>query len=154
MRPRIGVVWAGDAKVDRRRSLDRSSLAQLVAKDAFEWISLQVGPRAADAVDLPLSQPGSGSAALGDFEDTAAVVAHLDLVITIDTSVAHLAAGMARPTWVLVSQTPDWRWPDGRDDNSSYPTLRVFRQAKLDHWTPVIQRLHRVLDRYFAEPQE
>jgi ADP-heptose:LPS heptosyltransferase len=78
---------------------------------------------------------------LKDFTDTAAVVANLDLIITVDTSVAHLAGAMARPVWVLLPAVPDWRWLLDREDSPWYPTMRLFRQKTPVDWKPVFERM-------------
>jgi ADP-heptose:LPS heptosyltransferase len=89
--------------------------------------------RAAGAIDL--------SGQLTDFEDTAAVLAQLELVISVDTSVAHLAGAMGIPTWILLPYAPDWRWFLNRDDSPWYPTVRLFRQTEPGNWDSVMTRL-------------
>jgi len=78
---------------------------------------------------------------LTDFHETAAVMSSMDLIITIDTSTAHLAGGLGRPTWTLLPFSPDWRWQLDREDSPWYPTMRLFRQSKEDDWTDVIARV-------------
>ena len=80
-----------------------------------------------------------------DFDDTAALMSHLDLVISTCTSVAHLAGALGKKTWVMLAHLPDWRWMLGRDDTPWYPTMRLFRQAKAGDWPEVIQRIARSL---------
>jgi len=82
---------------------------------------------------------------LADFADTAAVLALVDLVIAVDTSVVHLAGAMRRPTWVLLPFAPDWRWGLGRDDTAWYPTVRLFRQPALGDWNGAIAQVRREL---------
>ena len=81
------------------------------------------------------------SAEITDFEDTAAICATLDVIVTVDTSVAHLAGALGRPVWVLLPFAPDWRWLLGRDDSPWYPTLRLFRQTRPGDWDDVFRRL-------------
>ena len=84
---------------------------------------------------------------LRDFADTAALVAGLDLVISVDTAVAHLAATLGKPVWLMISWVPDWRWMMGRDDSPWYPTLRLFRQSADRQWEPVIAAVARELQK-------
>jgi len=86
--------------------------------------------------------------ALNDFEDTAAVAALVDVVISVDTSVVHLAGAMGRPTWILVPFCPDWRWMLVRDDAPWYPTARLFRQPALGDWDSVIARVREALIKF------
>src|SRR5262249_56811402 len=81
------------------------------------------------------------SSGLTDFAETAAVVANLDLVVTVDTAVAHLAGAMGRPVWVALKQVPDWRWLLGREDSPWYPTARLFRQPRAGDWDEVFRRI-------------
>ena len=85
---------------------------------------------------------------LKSFSDTAALVSQLDLVISVDTSVAHLAGALAKPVWVLVPFVPDWRWQLDRDDSPWYPTARVFRQDDARNWAHVIARVHAALSEF------
>ena len=89
---------------------------------------------------------------LSDFAETAAVLVNLDLIIAVDTAVAHLAGALGRPTWVLLPWSPDWRWMLGREDSPWYPTMRLFRQSKLRDWPGVMQRVAAELSRMAALP--
>ena len=84
------------------------------------------------------------------FADTAALISALDLVVSVDTSVAHLAGALAKPGWVLLSLIPDWRWLLDRDDSPWYPTMRLFRQGETRHWPEVIDRVRRELEMQVA----
>lgn len=136
----IGIVWAGAAHsalfvpVDRRRSLTPEHLAPLLTVPGIRWVSLQK--------DAPVP-PGveDGVAGVQDFAETAAVIAGLDLVISVDTSVAHLAAAMGKPVWLLSRFDGCWRWLENRDDSPWYPTLKLFRQDKPGDWEPVLARV-------------
>jgi Flp pilus assembly protein TadD len=147
---RIGLVWAGQARpwlpgfvgLDRRRSTDLATLAPLAAVSGVEFVSLQKGGAApgartpADALDLH-----DVMAEVRDFADTAAIVANLDLVISVDTSVVHLAGAMGKPVFLLDRYDNCWRWLSGRDDSPWYPGLRIFRQGRPGEWAPVIARV-------------
>nr|WP_246472568.1 glycosyltransferase family 9 protein [Azospirillum tabaci] len=114
----------------------------LLSIPGVESVSLQVGDaaeqaRAAVAAGL-LIDPMAG---VNDFADTAAIAAHLDLVIAVDTSVAHLAAAIGRPVWMLSRSDACWRWFRGRDDSPWYPTMRLYRQDSPGDWAPVMARL-------------
>ena len=87
--------------------------------------------------------------ALGDFADTAALVELMDVVVTVDTSVAHLAGAMGKPVWILLPCNPDWRWLLDRADSPWYPTARLFRQPAVGDWTAVVRRLREELGREF-----
>jgi tetratricopeptide (TPR) repeat protein len=142
-RPRIAVAWAGSADHvnDRNRSLQLRQVAPLFSLNAG-FVSIQRDSRAADAEELTrqlaLTHVGD---ALADFDDTAAVVTLADLVITVDTSVAHLAGALGRPTCVLVPFWPDWRWMLERTDTPWYPTMRLCRQPKAGDWPSVIAQV-------------
>ncbi len=135
--PKFGLVWSGNPAHpnDARRSMETSELAPLLAVPGWTAVSLQVGPRSGEITSLfGLSDH---SAALVDFEETAAAVANLDLIIAVDTAVAHLGATLGKPTWAMLSATAEWRWLAGRSDNPWYPTLRTFRQARVGDWSRV-----------------
>jgi tetratricopeptide (TPR) repeat protein len=139
---KVGIAWAGNPghANDFRRSLALETLAPLLAVPGAAFVSLQVGPRAADLV------PHDGSIAdlsseITDFSDSAGIVAGLDLVITVDSAVAHLAGALGKPTWVLLPVVSDWRWLLQREDNPWYPTMRLFRQQQDGLWPPVIGRV-------------
>lgn len=140
-RPRIGLAWAGSAAHagNLQRSLSVTDLADIVARPGRAWVSLQVGPRAAEAASLPGIT--DLSPLIGDFADTAALIEQLDLVVTVDTAVAHLAGALGKPVWILLPWHADWRWLDGREDSPWYPTARLLRQPAPGAWDPVLQRL-------------
>jgi tetratricopeptide (TPR) repeat protein len=145
---RIGIVWAGnpDHVNDSRRSLDLSMFAPLFAVRGTTFASLQYGPRAGDLKKLKRKTPIEDLAAsFEDFIDTAAAINALDLVITVDTSVAHVAGALGKPVWVLLPWVTDWRWLLGREDNPWYPTMRLFRQKKGEDQTAVIARVEQEL---------
>jgi tetratricopeptide (TPR) repeat protein len=135
--PRIGVVWAGNPvyPADRKRSLPFGVLAPLLAVSGVSFVSLQFGDAAAS---------GQGHFAfdaaplLADYADTAAVLMALDLVISVDTSTAHLAGALDRPVWLLNRADTDWRWLLERSDTPWYPSMKIFRQPAPGDWTPVV----------------
>ncbi|MDE1148553.1 MAG: tetratricopeptide repeat-containing glycosyltransferase family protein [Azospirillaceae bacterium] len=144
---KVGLVWRGNPayRTDRRRSLSADQMAALVADcPAVEFHSLQK-----DAEFLPagvIDRMGG----VDDFADTATLVQSLDLVISVDTSVAHLAGALGRPVWLLNRFDTDWRWLRDRDDSPWYPTLRQFRQTALDDWDDVITRVRAALTEWGA----
>ena len=152
-RPRIGLVWAGSPAnaSDAWRSLDLERLRPVVALDGLGFVSLQLGARAADLAASGLADrieatPGG----LVDFAATAAVVASLDLVITVDTAMAHLAGAIGKEAWMLLTHVPDWRWGLSGETTSWYPSLRLFRQERQGDWDPVVDKLARALAERFS----
>ena len=147
---KVGVVWAGNPEHvnDHRRSLDLNLLAPLFAVPGMSFASLQYGPRAADLKKF--KRGGHAIAdlapAFGDFVESAGAVSALDLVITVDTSMAHLAGALGKPVWVLLPRVTDWRWMLNREDNPWYPTMRLFRQKDGEDWTDIIARVARELE--------
>ncbi len=142
-RPRIGLVWAGnpDHLNDHNRSIRLAELRPLLDLDA-DWIILQREVSDADARLLAgRENVHAFGAEFEDFADTAALVSELDLVISVDTSVAHLAGALGKPVWILLPFMPDWRWMLGRLDTPWYSSARLFRQSKVGDWTTVIRDL-------------
>lgn len=141
-RRRIGLAWSGNPLYpdDRRRSLP-AGLAAALCSPREEWISLQVG---ASAAALPLARDVSHR--LRDYADTAAALASLDLVVAVDTSVAHLAGALGRPLWVLLPHAAEWRWQAHREDSPWYPTAHLYRQAERGDWAGVVARVRAQLD--------
>ncbi len=146
---RVGIVWAGNPahSNDRRRSLPVAAVARLAASSGTRLISLQVGPRAGEAAVYGFHDL---SQRLTDYAATAAAVAALDLVICVDTSVAHLAGALGKPAWVMLPHAPDWRWMLGRHDTPWYRTLRLFRQDRAGDWASVIARVGAAIAGYSA----
>jgi len=147
-RLRVGLVWAGRPQQwdDRKRSLSLERLAPLAAVGGATFFSLQVGEAAAQAATPPQGMHLVDlTSRIADFADTAALVSRLDLVITIDTSVAHLAGAMGVPVWVLVAHAPDWRYHLGRDDQPWYPSMRLFRQERDGDWSGAIASVAKAL---------
>jgi tetratricopeptide (TPR) repeat protein len=146
--PNIGLVWAGEPRQgdDRKRSLTLELLAPLADTPGATFYSLQKGAGAAQSASPPQGMRFADLAPhIHDFADTAAFIAQLDLVITVDTSVANLAGAMAAPTWVLLSTVPDWRYQLEGDATPWYPTMRLFRQTRDGDWPGVIARAAQAL---------
>lgn len=140
---RIGIAWRGGEEHwnDRNRSLQPAALAVLDGVPDATWISLQKGhPAGCESLPFtPLPRE------LTDFADTAALMMHLDLVISVDTSVAHLAGALARPVWTLLPFAADWRWLLGRGDSPWYPGMRLFRQQRPGEWGNVLESVREEL---------
>jgi hypothetical protein len=151
-KPRIGLTWSGNqaAGTNRKRHFALARLLPYLPAD-FEYHCLQTEVVAADAETLAR---GSGlfqwADALRDFSDTAALCQCLDLVISVDTSVAHLSAALGKPTWVLLAFSADWRWLTSRDDSPWYRTARLFRQTAPGDWDGVFERVAAELRRTIA----
>ena len=151
-KPRIGIAWSGSAdhRHDHIRSMDLTTCLPLFSHDA-DWVCLQkeirdidsAARRRADALRFFGDE-------LSDFSDTAALVELMDLVITVDTGIAHLAGAMGKPVWVLLPYSPDWRWLLDRGDSPWYPSATLFRQPRPGDWTSVIDQVTHALQPVFA----
>jgi ADP-heptose:LPS heptosyltransferase len=152
---RIGLVWAGSPHhgFDRWRSIPLAQFAPLTNLEGTTFYSLQTGEAAEQAkqCEAPVRLVDLRDE-LQDFADTAAIVANLDLVITVDTAVAHLAGALGKPVWILLINAPDWRWFVEREDSPWYPTARLFRQSAHGNWQEVLARLERELRKLLALP--
>jgi hypothetical protein len=151
-RPRIGLVWAGNPRHsnDHARSIGLKALLPLVRGARGRFVSLQRDLQEGDA-DIIRAEPAVIQ--LGDelatFGDTAAVISMLDLVIAVDTAVAHLAGALGQRLWLLLASNPDWRWQLSRGDSPWYPTARLYRQPRAKDWGSVIAEVGRALQRDF-----
>ena len=138
---RVGLAWTGRPTHpnDRRRSIPLARLAPLAAASRASFVSLQKPMPPADLAAM-VQFPGFAdlSADLADFGETAAVIANLDLIVTVDTAIGHLAGAMAKPVWIMLPKASDWRWLLERSDSPWYPTARLFRQQTPGAWDPVI----------------
>jgi tetratricopeptide (TPR) repeat protein len=145
---RVGLVWSGNSAHtnDHNRSTSLRVFSRILDLDA-SFVSLQKDPRPADQATLrehaDILDP---TADLSDFTETAALLCCLDVVITVDTSVAHLAAALGRPTWILLPYDPDYRWLLDRDDSPWYPTARLFRQTRTRDYATVLDRVRSELE--------
>ncbi len=139
---RVGLAWSGGRthRNDHNRSIALTHLAPLFADPQIQFVSLQQELRDGDLEILQANpQIVHFGDELHDFADTAAVVSELDVVISVDTSVAHLAGALGKPVWILLPFAPDWRWLLDRKDSPWYPTARLFRQPKIADWDGVIE---------------
>ena len=137
---KIGLCWAGKSYPDPLRSCPEGVLASLAKIAGISWFSLQTG------WDMPLPLPMTDlTGHIRDFGDSAALISQLDLVITIDTAVAHLAGGLDKPTWLMLPYAADWRWLTARDYSPWYPSMRLFRQPRPGAWGDVIERVAEAL---------
>lgn len=145
-RQRIGLVWSGSTlhTNDANRSMALAQLLPLLQSDAV-WVSLQKEVREADQPALQAAGLFDLTSEFADFADTAALISALDLVIAVDTSVAHLAAALGKPVWLMVPFSPDFRWLLKRDDSPWYPSMRLFRQQRPGDWDGVIARISAAL---------
>lgn len=148
---RVGVCWSGSQthKFDKRRSIRAELIKPMLAIDTVQWVSLQK-----DLYDRnSLGDTNCNFYAIDqcqDFADTAALIGQLDLVITVDTSIAHLAGAMNKPVWLLNYIPGDWRWQVGRTSTSWYPTMKIFNQAKLNYWEDVVNKVISAVDCVFC----
>jgi FkbM family methyltransferase len=151
---RVGLVWAGSPahQRDRYRSMSLDNMAPLAELRGVCFVALQKGPPAEQVKQPP---PGLEVSNLGpeleDFCDTAAVISQLDLVICVDTAVAHLAGALGKPVWLMLPQPPDFRWMEEREDSPWYPTMRLFRQRRRGDWNEVVARVKAALQERLDE---
>ncbi len=147
---RIGIVWSGNPKHrnDHNRSIPWHIMRPLSGISGAVTYSLQVGA----GREAFLADPAGTidlAPMLSDYDETASAISALDLVITVDTSVAHLAGALGRPVWTLLPLAPDWRWLTGRDDSPWYPSMRLFRQARFGDWREVIEQVKKEIEVLF-----
>jgi hypothetical protein len=145
--PRVGLVWSGNVafRNNRRRSISLQTMLAALPAEAHYW-SLQKD--VSDEDEALIRRSGNMQRfGLTDFAHTAAQIMLMDVVISVDTSIAHLAAALGKPTWVLLSFKSDWRWMSDRSDSPWYPNVTLFRQDPLGDWNPVLDRVGRsILD--------
>ena len=148
---KVGIVWAGSPgnQNDRNRSCNFSDFSSILKIPGIAFYSLQKG---SEITNLGGVQDLSGK--LNDFADTSAIIEQLDLVITVDTSVAHLAGALGKPVWVLLSFVADWRWMLEREDSPWYPTMRLFRQTQPGDWNGVFEKVAVALENWVSQLEE
>jgi hypothetical protein len=154
---RIGLAWTGRPTHpnDRRRSMPLSSLASLADAGPAAFVSLQKPMPARDLEAMSLFRGMTDlSNDLTDFGETAAVIENLDLIVTVDTSMGHLAGALGKPVWILIPKAADWRWLLDREDSPWYPSARLFRQQKPGAWEEPMGRLRAALGQYLAQDLE
>jgi hypothetical protein len=148
-RLKVGIAWAGSPSHanDRRRSLPPALLSSLSKFDGIAWYTLQKS--AGDSQPAPRELPFVDlTSSLSDFSETASFIQNLDLIITVDTAVAHLAGALGKPVWILLPFAPDWRWMRDREDSPWYPTARLLRQPSTGDWNSVMGRVRDELRRF------
>lgn len=146
--PRVGLVWGGNPNnpTDADRSTTLEELNPLATVAGIRWFSLQKGPQAATLAQNPQWRFMVDLAPqLTDFRETASALRNLDLVITVDTAVAHLAGALALPTWLLIQKPCDWRWLEAGGATAWYPSMRIFRQDEPRQWQPVVHQVRAAL---------
>ncbi|MFM7305705.1 MAG: glycosyltransferase family 9 protein, partial [Alphaproteobacteria bacterium] len=135
---------------DRNRSLPLGAFLSIIDNNAA-WFGIQKGIPATDLEALSAAPHlRIFDSEITDFEDTAALIAEMDLIITVDTSLAHLAGSMGRECWVLLPFNPDWRWLLGRRDSPWYPSVQLFRQPQIGDWTSVLTQSRAALQQRFG----
>jgi hypothetical protein len=146
--PRVGVAWAGNPryKTDARRSTTLATLLPLLETPGIDWISLQKGEAASQisaqiAALPPEIRIADGASGDRDLADTAALISTLDLVITTDTCIAHLAGAMDKPVWIMLPNLSDWRWMQRIETTPWYPAARLIRQSAPGDWPGVLARV-------------
>jgi hypothetical protein len=150
-RPRVGLMWTRGGSPQDRRSLPLHLLLPLLERRDVQFVTLQKElPDGEVALFQSTGVPSFFGDRLADLADTAAIIAMLDLVITIDTSVAHVAGALGKPMWVLLPFSADWRWLRNRGDSPWYPTARLFRQPAPGDWQSVVRQVTEALA-YFGE---
>jgi tetratricopeptide (TPR) repeat protein len=158
---KIGIVWASGYRPEEvlhntylEKSATLTDFVQALSRSYVQLYSLQVGENAQDLSQLPPAPdqalPIDCSPWIRDFADTATICDRLDLIVSVDTSVAHLAGGLGKPTWVLLPKRADWRWLRDRPDSPWYPTMRLFRQPQAGDWSQPLQAISQALDRWLA----
>lgn len=149
---RVGIAWTG-SDADPRRACRLADWRPWWSMEGLQFYSLQKGAGAREAEELPLTQHLIHiEEEHFDLDDTAAMIANLDLVISVDTAIAHLAGAMGKPVWVLLPFASDWRWLSNRKDSPWYPTARLFRQTKPNDWSTVIEQVRVSLARLEKKP--
>ena len=145
-RPRVGVVWRGNPghKNDFLRSIDGSTLISHLPP-GFDYVCLQKDIRPEEQAALAASSMRVVTDELHDMSDTAALCACMDVVVSVCSSVAHLAGALGRPTWIMLPHVADWRWLRERDDSPWYASVRLFRQDESCAWSPVLKRVEEAL---------
>ena len=150
---RVGLVWRGnpDHHDDRLRSIPATEMARLGRPGGVRWFTLQ--PGSPEGVELLQERIGLEDAGVGlaDFAATAVLCSQMDLIVTVDTAVAHLAAALALPVWLLLPFSPDWRWGRAGESTPWYPSMRIFRQQRPGDWRGVLERVRRALEERAAE---
>jgi hypothetical protein len=151
-RLRVGFCWSGrrDTWINRHKGMPFETMLDLIKRNPnYEWVNLQCDCTAKEEAELVKAGVTAYPGSIGTFADSAALLMHMDVVLAVDTAVAHLAGALGRPVWVMLSQYAlDWRWLLGRDDSPWYTTARLFRQPKMGDWASVTEKIHKFLSWY------
>lgn len=151
-RLRVGFCWSGrrDTWINRHKGMPFETMLDLIKRNPnYEWVNLQVDCTAEEEAQLVQAGVKAYPGAIQSFADSAALLMHMDVVLAVDTAVAHLAGALGRPVWVMLSQYAlDWRWLLNRDDSPWYTSARLFRQPKMGDWTSVTDKIHKFLSWY------
>ena len=148
---KIGLVWAGDPKLKfgHSRSCPIEAFSSLAELDDIIFYSLQKGEASEHATNPPKGiSLADYTEDIHDFSDTAAIISNMDLIISVDTAVAHLAGALGKPVWILLPFVPDWRWMKDREDSPWYPTMRLFRQPSSGDWQSVMVHVEKALKKF------
>lgn len=151
-RLRVGFCWSGrrDTWINRHKGMPFEVMLDLIKRNPnYEWVNLQCDCTAEEEAELIKAGVTAYPGTIKSFADSAALLMHMDVVLSVDTAVAHLAGALGRPVWVMLSQYAlDWRWLLNRDDSPWYTTARLFRQPKMGDWTSVTNKIHKFLSWY------
>jgi hypothetical protein len=151
-RLRVGFCWSGrrDTWINRHKAMPFDVMLDLIRRNpGYEWVNLQCDCTEEEEAELIKAGVSAYPGAIRSFADSAALIMHMDVVLAVDTAVAHLAGALGRPVWVMLSQFAlDWRWLLGRDDSPWYSTARLFRQPVMGDWASVTERIHKYLSWY------
>jgi len=151
-RLRVGFCWSGrrDTWINRHKAMPFETMLDLIKRNPdYEWVNLQIDCTAEEEAKLVNQGVQAHPGTIKSFADSAALLMHMDVVLSVDTAVAHLAGALGRPVWVMLNQFAlDWRWLLGRDDSPWYTTARLFRQPSMGDWNSVTDKIHNFLKWY------
>jgi hypothetical protein len=151
-RLRVGFCWSGrrDTWINRHKAMPFADMLALIKRNpTYEWINLQTDCTTEEEAELVAAGVSAYPGSIRSFADSAALIHHLDVVLSVDTAVAHLSGALGRPTWVMLSQFAlDWRWLLNRDNSPWYGTASLFRQPSMGDWTSVTDKIHQYLSWY------
>jgi tetratricopeptide (TPR) repeat protein len=151
-RLRVGFCWSGrrDTWINRHKGMPFETMLELIRRNpGYEWVNLQCDCTTEEEAELVAAGVRAYPGAIRSFADSAALIMHMDVVLSVDTAVAHLAGALGRPVWVMLSQYAlDWRWLLDRDSSPWYSTARLFRQPKMGDWASVTDKIHKFLSWY------
>lgn len=153
--PRVGIAWAGNPRyrADAQRSTELKTWLPLLRRPGFEWVSLQKDKATAQIRALPEDvRVVNGASREQNLAETAALIATVDMVVTTDTCMAHLAGAMGKPVWILLPHLSDWRWMQDRESSPWYPTARLLRQKEPGDWSGVLERAAEEIEAYRQHP--